>query len=166
MQTTFETFATTEAFDTSLTTEYARAIPGAVFHFLATGKDTDGAFALMHMEVERGTEPPLHVHANEDENYFVLEGEIRYFVGDRVIDAKAGDFVHLPKGIPHTFEVLSGSAKELLWLSPAGMEQFFWDRGVPTEDMKPLPIPEGPMPKEAAAQFLAELAEYGVEMVR
>src|SRR5690349_12996669 len=84
----------------------SRAIPGALFHFLATGDKTGGQFSLIYIEVHKGNEPPAHTHNNEDESYYILEGEIKFWVGDDVFVAKAGDFVHLPKHIPHRFELI------------------------------------------------------------
>ena len=52
-----------------------------------------------------GEGPPLHVHPY-DETFIVMEGQARFFVGDQVIDAVAGEVVRGPKGIPHRFENL------------------------------------------------------------
>ncbi|SCX32333.1 Thermophilic glucose-6-phosphate isomerase [Agrobacterium sp. DSM 25558] len=52
-----------------------------------------------------GEGPQLHVHPY-DEIFVVLEGRARFFVGDTVIDAEAGDVVLGPKGVPHRFENL------------------------------------------------------------
>jgi len=144
----------------------SRAIPGALFHFLATGDQTDNTFALVQIEVQKGNEPPAHTHVREDESYYILEGRIKFWIGDEVIDAKAGDFIFLPKGVPHKFELQSDNVKELMWLAPAGLEKWFWDNSAPAPDVKPLPLMEGPPPKEVIDQFVSSLSTYGVEMVR
>jgi quercetin dioxygenase-like cupin family protein len=61
--------------------ENTRAIPGAVFHFLVRGEQTGGSFSLIQIEVQRGAEPPAHVHQREDESYYVLAGSVRYYAG-------------------------------------------------------------------------------------
>ena len=81
--------------------ENSRAIPGALFHFLATGEQTNNQFSLMYIEVHKGNEPPPHTHRNEDETFYILEGHIKFWVGDEVFEAGPGEFVHLPKNIPH-----------------------------------------------------------------
>jgi len=96
------------------TPENSRAIPGALFHFLAGGEQTNNLFSLIYIEVYKGNEPPAHTHQREDESYYILEGSIRFWIGDKVIDAKGGDFIHLPKGIPHKFELQSDCVKELM----------------------------------------------------
>ena len=153
------------AFLSNATIENSRAIPGALFHFLATGEQTDGQFSLIYIEVHKGNEPPAHTHRNEDENYYILEGEIKFWVGDETFVAKAGDFIHLPKDVPHRFELQSECVKELMWMMPAGLEQWFWDNSAPVTSMQPLPLMKEPPPAEMIAHFVQSLSEYGVEMV-
>ena len=69
-------------FLSNATPDNSRAIPGALFHFLATGKQTNSQFSLMYIEVHKGNEPPPHTHRNEDENYYILEGHIKFWVGN------------------------------------------------------------------------------------
>jgi quercetin dioxygenase-like cupin family protein len=152
------------AFLSNGTPENARAIPGALFHFLASGQQTNNLFSLIYIEVHKGNEPPAHVHKNEDESYYILEGALRFWVGNEVMDVKAGDFIHLPKGIPHKFEIQSDYVKELMWITPSGLEKWFWDNSLPAPDMKPLPVMTGPPPAEMIAHFVRSLSEYGVEM--
>src|SRR5688572_28475694 len=128
------------------TPENSRAIPGALFHFLAKGEQTNNAFSLIYIEVYKGNEPPAHTHKLEDESYYILEGKIRFWIGDQVIDAKAGDFVHLPKGIPHKFELQSDSVKELMWMTPSGLDKWFWDNSAPAPDMQAMPVMTAPPP--------------------
>lgn len=142
----------------------ARGVPGALFHFLANGEQTNNSFSLMYIEVHKGNEPPAHTHHREDESYYILEGSIRFWVGDQVIDASAGDFVHLPKGIAHKFEVQSDYVRELMWVTPAGLEKWFWDNSAPAPDMRPLPVSTEPPPAEVIAHFVKSLSDYGVEM--
>jgi quercetin dioxygenase-like cupin family protein len=147
------------------TPENSRAIPGALFHFLAGGEQTSHAFSLIYIEVHKGNEPPAHTHQKEDESYYILEDSIRFWIGDKVMDAKAGDFIHLPKGIPHRFELQSEVVKELMWMNPSGLEKWFWENSAPAPDMKPMPVSTEPPPAEAIEHFVRTLSEYGVEMV-
>jgi len=153
------------AFLSNGTPENSRAIPGALFHFLASGQETNDSFSLIYIEVYKGNEPPAHTHQREDENYYILEGSIRFWIGDKIIDAKAGDFIHLPKGIPHKFELQSDRVKELMWMTPSGLEKWFWDNSAPAPNMQPLPVATQPPPPEVISHFVQSLSEYGVEMV-
>jgi quercetin dioxygenase-like cupin family protein len=109
----------------------------------------------------RGGAPPLHVHRREDETFYVIAGEITFFVGDRRIEATAGDFVFAPKDVPHAFLVTSDTAEYLTTFSPAGAERFFPDvapRVVPGELA---PAPRMPDPEE----FARIAASYGIEII-
>jgi len=66
----------------------------------------DGISVIEHRMPYRET-PPMHVHRNEDEVFHVLEGRMRFRVGNEEIVAEAGQTVLAPKGIPHSFRVES-----------------------------------------------------------
>jgi hypothetical protein len=72
--------------------------------------------------------------------------------------------MYLPKGVTHQFHVLSESARLLMWISPASLDEWFWQNSAPAPDGKPLPVPQGPPPQEAVNHFVSTLAEYSVIM--
>jgi len=80
---------------------------------------------LTKATLRKGFEPPLHVHSREEESSFILEGEIIYEVGEQQIHAKAGDYVHLPRLIPHTFKLVTETVTLLLFITPGGFEDMF-----------------------------------------
>ena len=65
--------------------------------------DANGAYSLVEIVSDPGDGTPLHVHQNEDEYLFVLEGTARFALGDKVFDAEAGTMVTLPRNIPHAW---------------------------------------------------------------
>lgn len=154
-----------KGFKSSANPENTRAIPGAVFNFLAMGNETNGNQSLMKIVVERGAEPPAHTHSREDEAYFVISGCIRYMIGEDVLTVNAGEYVYLPKNVPHHFEIVSDRAEVLMWISPAGLDEWFWDNSAPAPDGKPLPLQQGPPPPHVVEHFVSSLRQYGVEMV-
>lgn len=111
------------------------------FSFLATAEDTNGAFSLTHIFFRKGFTAPPHYHQLEDESFYLLEGEIEFHVGYNKIRAKAGDFVVLPKNIPHHFNLITDTAKALLLITPAGFEVFFKEFGTPAQTLDLPPIP-------------------------
>jgi quercetin dioxygenase-like cupin family protein len=153
-----------KGFKSSPSSENTRAIPGAIFHFLTQGHETNGGPSLIKITVQRGSEPPKHVHSREDESYFILKGSIRYFVGADEFIVSEGEYIYLPKNVPHSFQLLSEKAEVLMWLSPAGLEQWFWDNSIPAADGNALPTPQGPPPPHVIEHFVSSLREYGVEM--
>lgn len=92
---------------------------GAHAHFLnhlATTKVQAGDTATLsavEFSATRGFGPPLHMHDDEDELIVVLEGEIVFRSGDDESIATSGGMAFLPRQIPHTFQVLSDSARFL-----------------------------------------------------
>jgi quercetin dioxygenase-like cupin family protein len=75
--------------------------------------------------ISAGEEPPLHVHKNEDEWFYMLDGEMTFHVGNQTYRKGAGAFVSFPQGIPHTFTVESGKARFLVMNTPGGFERMF-----------------------------------------
>ena len=101
--------------------------PGDIYTFLATSAETDGEYFVMEGLVPPDAGPPPHIHHNQVETFYVVEGELEILLGDQVHEAKAGDFVHVSKGTPHRFINRSQTpAKMILTFVPAGdIEQFF-----------------------------------------
>ena len=90
----------------------------------ASGDTTGGAFTLF--EERKPVDTPLHVHENEDELFYVLEGEHVFQVGDAEFEAGPGDLVFAPRGVPHAQRrVVPRSGRVLILISPAGFEGFF-----------------------------------------
>jgi len=98
---------------------------------LVSGEDTNGAFCVLHCNGKKDGGPPLHVHELEDETFYVLEGEITFFIGGQTILAKAGDYVFAPRGIPHTFKVCSEETQFIVTAYPSGFDQFVKELSVP-----------------------------------
>ena len=87
----------------------------------ARGEQTAGAFALLELVQPREIPgPPLHVHHECDETYYVLEGTLTVRLGARTLDAAAGSFVLIPRGVAHTFANRGAQpARFLATISPA-----------------------------------------------
>jgi quercetin dioxygenase-like cupin family protein len=92
---------------------------------LLDGAQTGGRFALLELREVRGDEPPRHLHHWEDETLYVLDGELTVYFGDASLSAAAGTAVLLPRGVEHSYVVLSGSASMLALYAPSGFEGFF-----------------------------------------
>ena len=70
--------------------------------------------------------PPLHVHHETEEAFYILEGEVEITVGPTTVRAVAGGFVLIPRETPHTFKNGGSKPARILTIfSPAGFEQFF-----------------------------------------
>ena len=92
----------------------------------ASGAETNGALTVFESAVAPGEGPPLHVHANEDEAWYALEGTFRVKLEHELREAPAGTFVFIPRRVRHTWQNIGdGPARLLILTAPAGLERFF-----------------------------------------
>ncbi|PEJ57501.1 cupin [Bacillus sp. AFS002410] len=127
---------------------------------LVSGEDTNGAFCVLHCNGKKDGGPPLHIHELEDETFYVLEGEIAFFIGDQKISAKAGDYVFAPRRIPHTFKVLSEETKFIVTAYPSGFDEFVKELSVPFQ--KGFIKPEGPLSTEKIQKLIETSKKYKI----
>lgn len=138
------------------------AVVGDVYRFLATGEDTNGKYAMWEAIVPPGGGPPPHVHSREEEGFYILEGKITFTVDDEKIVATTGMFANMPVGRPHSFKNESNSpAKMLITVAPAGLEQMFFDVGVPLDEGATTALPTT---KEEIEKLLAIAPKYGIDI--
>jgi quercetin dioxygenase-like cupin family protein len=97
---------------------------GGLTTIKADSADTGGRVLVTEQLMPRGSGSPLHVHHNEDEWFYVLEGELTIWVEGATLVAGAGSFVFGPRDVPHTFVVSSEQARFLLVTEPGGFEGF------------------------------------------
>src|SRR5258706_14047436 len=97
---------------------------GGVHTWLATDKETGGAFLLFDDVMTMGKTTPLHSHPEVDETLYVLEGEILVHVDGREHKLDKGGLAMVPRAIPHAFLVQSETAA-VLTLEPPGLTQSF-----------------------------------------
>jgi mannose-6-phosphate isomerase-like protein (cupin superfamily) len=99
---------------------------GGRYTFKVTGKQTGGSYGTVEAEVPPGHGAPPHIHHREDESFYVIDGEMAFVCGEKSFVAKAGAFLHVPRGMLHAFQNNSESmVRMLVTYSPAGFEQFF-----------------------------------------
>jgi quercetin dioxygenase-like cupin family protein len=99
---------------------------GGPVTFKVRGAETGGALTALETVVAPGEGPLLHVHGGEEELLYVLEGEVRFRLGDDWFSTAPGGCVFVPRGVPHAFQnVGEAPARMLVVFTPAGMERFF-----------------------------------------
>ena len=135
--------------------------PGDLYTFLVTGAESDGAYFAMEALVPAGGGPPPHIHRNEAETFYVLEGACTFRLGDETVVAGPGDFVNVPRGTVHCFRNDGiDPVRLVLTFTPAGIERFF------EETLEPAPDPRQAPPEnidEVAARYAASAPRYGLE---
>lgn len=103
---------------------------GAEWIFKVSGKDTDGLFDFMVGPVGYLTGPALHVHEEQHDTFYVLEGVLTVRVGDDIQDLYPGDFVTIPPGVAHTFDNVrepEGVVRAINVMTPGGLDATFAD---------------------------------------
>lgn len=100
------------------------SLSGAEFRVLASASTTGGAFTVI--EELDPLDTPAHVHAHEDELFYVLDGEHVFEVGGSVLHVGPGAVVFAPREVPHAHRrVVPRAGRFLTMTSPAGFEGFF-----------------------------------------
>lgn len=128
--------------------------------FLATGDSTEGAFCLVDERASRGESVPLHRHPDDMESFYVLEGKLTLYIGDRPgVRAPAGTFAHIPGGTVHGFRIESEEARYLI-LTTVHHGEFYRAITVPSE-------PDGSAPSASVeGEHIRQAAkDYGIEFI-
>ena len=94
------------------------------------GEAVEGRFALIEFLLPHHASPPLHTHP-QDESYIVLEGRLTVEAGGQRFELESGDTGVVPMGVAHTFRVDTDTARVLVLSTPAGIERFVREGGVP-----------------------------------
>ena len=92
---------------------------------IITLKAANAGVGITEVVMHPGEEPPFHIHRNEDEWLYLLEGQMTFHVGGNDYRGAPGAFVFYPRGIAHTFTCESPSARVLVITSPGGFERMF-----------------------------------------
>ena len=118
-------------------------------------EETGATYGAILITAAAGYAPNAHTHLREDESFYLLEGALRFFAGEREFDVQPGTFVFSPKGIPHRFVVTGdGPARWLLFHGPTGdFRRFIKEVG--TQADSPAWPPRALIPDPAAVPAIA-----------
>jgi mannose-6-phosphate isomerase-like protein (cupin superfamily) len=107
----------------------ARTLGHSHLAFKVVTSDTAGnLFVVEHTNLMPDTGPALHMHLSQEEWFYVMEGEVRFQVGERRMRLGPGESILAPRRIPHTFSATGSPAHMLIAFAPADkMEQYFID---------------------------------------
>ncbi len=91
----------------------------------ASADDTGGAFTVLEAEEPPHFGPPMHIHHDAAEAFYVVSGEYVIFIGDEEHVCPAGSFIYIPAGVPHGFRVGAVPSRKLNIYKPAAMVGYF-----------------------------------------
>ena len=135
---------------------------GHITIHLSQAANADGISIVAHL-LPGGFGPPLHIYRDEDETFYILEGEFRFKQGGAIRHARSGEVVYLPKGVPHGFRVLSAGGGRCLTVTRGGFEAMLRSA---SRSATAVILPEQVEPTPAMQARLAALcAENGIDLI-
>jgi mannose-6-phosphate isomerase-like protein (cupin superfamily) len=110
----------------------------------ASAAETAGGFSLLEADEPAGFGPPLHIHRDAAEAFYILEGEYFMFIAGRESRCPAGSFIFIPAGTPHGFRVGAVASRKLILYEPAAMVGYFDElaEGAKRGDLDPRALAE------------------------
>jgi quercetin dioxygenase-like cupin family protein len=102
---------------------------GGLYEVKAASAETGGALTAMEMTMPAGMGPPPHTHPGT-ESVYILEGTLRYHIGDETVEAGPGSFFDISEGVLENFEPTS-DVRVLVIYTPGGIDEFFAEAGEP-----------------------------------
>ena len=120
----------------------------------ASAQETDLAFSLLEATEPPNFGPPLHIHRDAAEAFYILEGEYIIFLDGEEFSCPAGSFIYIPAGVPHGFRVGKVASRKLILYTPAAMVGYFDD------------LSEAIVSGTASDELLSEIADrYSMEVI-
>ena len=117
---------------------------GQLAEIKATAASTGGRCTIVEVTCAPQFEAPLHVHHREDEAFWILEGDVTLYVGDKAIEAGIGDYAFGPRAIPHRYTVGEAGCRMLFICTPAGFEDLVRNMSEPAATRTLPPASEPP----------------------
>ena len=136
---------------------------GSLYERLVSAGETGGQLGVSIVTQPPGMASPLHVHTREAEAWFILDGTMTYLAGGQLVDLAAGDFIYLPRDVPHGFRTTGSTPVRFLALTIPGQLLDLYDEvGVPAAERR---IPDGGVPAGDIARWNELGPQYGLRIV-
>lgn len=136
---------------------------GSLFERLVSAEQTGGTLGAAIVTQPPGLATPTHVHTREAEAWLVLDGTLTYRAGPELVDLAAGDFIYLPRDVPHAFRITGRTPARYLALAfPGGVLDLYDEVGVPARERR---LPDGGIPPQDIASWNEIAPAYGIRVV-
>ncbi len=127
-----------------------------LFTFLTDSRQSGGKFLVLMTDGPKGYRIPNHVHEKHTETFFCLNGSVSMTAGEEEVSLRPGDFLHVPAGTPHTFQLTGNNTRFIQFHAPGLNEPFFRFMCDPCEECTFLQPPP-PFRFDRVIEHLAEL---------
>jgi quercetin dioxygenase-like cupin family protein len=140
------------------------SVVGDIYRIVIGSEQTNGAYALIDMLIPPKGGPTPHSHANFQEGFYIIDGEIEVTTKKKTYTATKGSYVNIPfNGPVHKFTNETVKTAHILCLTtPAGMEKMFEEIGKPVAADTFLPPPQMTPEEQKRVQSIAE--KYGQKL--
>ena len=135
---------------------------GMLAEIKATAADTGGQFTIVEVTCPPDYQGVRHIHHNEDEGFWVLDGVLDLEVDGNHTKMNAGDYAFGPRNVPHGFSAGPAGCRALFILTPGGFENLVIASSEPA-GARTVPPPSGEMPDFARMQAI--VGKYGAEIL-
>ena len=136
---------------------------GMLFERLVGAEETVGVLGASVVTQPPGQGSPLHVHTREAEAWYLLQGAMTYRAGERLIRMSVGDFIYLPREVPHAFRTTGTVPVRFLALTlPGGLLDIYDEVGVPATERR---LPDAGVSDADIARWLELAPRYGLLVV-
>jgi quercetin dioxygenase-like cupin family protein len=146
------------------TLETTRFYMGSLMSFLVKSSETHNSLCLTEYQSRPGHEPPPHIHLDQDEIFYLLEGELEVYCLGQVRIVRAGEAIFLPRNQAHAWYVTSSTIRALLLTSPGGLDGYFQEMSSPATSME-LPPAATTYALADPAQAIATGEKHGIKML-
>ncbi len=137
---------------------------GSLFEHLVTANES-GGMGVALVTQPPGIATPTHRHTFEDEAFYLLEGTMTYRAGEETFRLSAGDFLWLPRGVPHAFRITGKRpARFLGFTDPGGLLALYDEVGIPATERR-LPGADGLSLEVEIPRWNEVGPRYGLQVV-
>jgi len=146
------------------TTETTRFYMGSLMSFLVKSSETQNSLCIAEYRSRPGHEPPPHIHLDQDEVFYLLEGELEVYCLGQVRIVRAGEAVFLPRDQAHAWYVTSSTIRALVMTSPGGLDGYFEEMSSPATSME-LPPAATTYAQADPTQAIAIGEKHGIKIL-
>ena len=139
-------------------------ISGDIDSILLAKNQTNGTYSIVEGRIYPGGGPPPHIQTREYEGFYVLDGELTFYIEGKQVVSKTGTMINIPPNVIHSFKNNTDSVVRVLIIAPAGMEKLFEEVGTEVFDIN---IAKTSSPSDEEKKRLIEISKkYGVEILQ
>jgi quercetin dioxygenase-like cupin family protein len=138
---------------------------GSLFERLASHDETAGSLGVSLVTQPAGAATPIHIHTEEDEAFYLLDGTMTYSADGQLYRLGTGSFIFLPRGLPHGFRVTGGGPVRFLAVTLPGALMRLYDEVGRAAGQHELPPPDQELLMADVQRWLEAAPRYGLRIV-